>query len=59
MSNKEERLNFLQDAIDEISEIIDNMKNSNYPEEKIKFFESQRFAMYNELYNLRAGRRNE
>tara|TARA_Y100000389_G_C16948772_1_gene265442 strand:- start:289 stop:468 length:180 start_codon:yes stop_codon:yes gene_type:complete len=59
MSEKEERLKFLQDAIDEIDEIVVNMKNNNYPEEKIKHFQSQQFAMYNELYNIRAGRRNE
>jgi hypothetical protein len=48
-----EKIKMVLAGIDELTSIIETMKEKDYSEEKIKSFEFQKFMMQNELYNLR------
>ena len=50
---KPEKIKMILSGIDELSGIIETMKEKGYPENDIKSFEFQKFMMQNELYNLR------
>ena len=50
---KAKRLEMLEMALEDVNNIIDNMKKSNYTQEQINEYNKQRWNIWNEMYKVK------